>query len=315
MEKINNNVAKNINDYYTKYFCSMLKAFPQLLHLHFGILFNDKFNLLSIKDKIIRGTNLLLDEIIKFAGFNIEDRPLYGLDLGCGLGGTSIYLANKLHFTMLGITITESQIPIAMKNIKKYKVEDKVKIKYGDGTNLNFGNEIFDFVIMIEVAMHIKEKEKLFNEIYRVLKTGGKLIMADVEVSNYKPLMSCFGVHYFPIVNYYKNIGEHIGFKNYKENDVTKQINSWMKYYIIASGMIFQCMILISLCFKLQFISAYYFIKSNIFMKKYLKHNLKKLGFNKKEIKKYNSIKKVRSEFNNFLKDGSIIYKFIVQQK
>lgn len=315
MENNKENIINKINEYYTEYFLSMLKAFPEIIHLHFGIIDEDKFSLMSIKKKIVNGMEFLLEDIINFSELNRYDKYAIGLDLGCGLGGTCIYLAKKLHFKMVGITITANQIPVAVKNIKKYKVEDRVQIKYGDGRKLDFEDELFDFIIMIEVAMHVEEKEMLFNEIYRVLKPGGKLIMADVEISSYKPLMNCFGVHYFPEVNYYKEIGEKTGFKDYKEKDVSQKIHSWMKYYIVASGFSFQVITLTSLILKFKFISTYYFIKSLIFMKKILKNNLIYLGFDKKEIKKYKSIKRVRAEFDRFLNEGSIMYKFIVQKK
>ena len=47
-----------------------------------------------------------------------------------------------------------------------------------DVTNLEFNDNSFDLVIMMEVLEHVKEPKKALSEIYRVLSDNGKLIMS-----------------------------------------------------------------------------------------------------------------------------------------
>ena len=47
-----------------------------------------------------------------------------------------------------------------------------------DVTNLEFNDNSFDLVIMMEVLEHVKEPKKALSEIYRVLSHNGKLIMS-----------------------------------------------------------------------------------------------------------------------------------------
>lgn len=60
----------------------------------------------------------------------------------------------------------------------------------GFGENLPFDNEIFDIVIMDNVAEHLANPLKVFEEINRVLKPGGILLFKTPNIYHYMPLIS-----------------------------------------------------------------------------------------------------------------------------
>ncbi len=87
------------------------------------------------------------------------------LDLGCGSGRDSIFLANQ-GFKVWGIDISKE----AIRKAKGKK--NKVNFQVGDATKLSFGDEFFDAVYSGWV-LHFIALEKPSREIYRILKKGG----------------------------------------------------------------------------------------------------------------------------------------------
>jgi ubiquinone/menaquinone biosynthesis C-methylase UbiE len=101
------------------------------------------------------------------------------LDAGCGWGYyldlivrfKKIFKKNRLR--LVGLDNDRESIEIAKTRLKG----EKVKIVYGDITDLPFPSNNFDVVILSEVLEHIDDDLKALEEIRRVLKNGGKLIL------------------------------------------------------------------------------------------------------------------------------------------
>ncbi len=101
------------------------------------------------------------------------------LDAGCGTGGSSIWLAKEHGCQVVGITISEKQIQEAKKLTKKEEVEHLVDFLFNDFTKTDFDKESFDVVWAIESVCHAEYKINFLKETYRVLKPGGRIIIAD----------------------------------------------------------------------------------------------------------------------------------------
>jgi len=101
------------------------------------------------------------------------------LDAGCGIGGSSIWLAENFGVKVTGITISETQIEQANKNAKKRGVDHLVDFKLEDYTNTSFNDESFDHVWALESVCYALKKSDFIAEAYRVLKQGGGFAMAD----------------------------------------------------------------------------------------------------------------------------------------
>jgi ubiquinone/menaquinone biosynthesis C-methylase UbiE len=97
----------------------------------------------------------------------------YVLDVGCGIGTSSFFLAKNFNCKVVGIEINEKKIQWAKKNVKKEKLQDMVTFKIADAQNLPFNDETFDVVITEAVNVFIKDKLKAINEYKRVVKSGG----------------------------------------------------------------------------------------------------------------------------------------------
>jgi len=107
------------------------------------------------------------------------------LDIGCGIGGTSIYLHKTLGAKVTGITISPKQIEIANKLARENNAKIKLMLLDADRRNLekNFDHK-FDVVWFVESISHFEKKADVFRSAALLLKTGGKLVVADWFKSN-----------------------------------------------------------------------------------------------------------------------------------
>lgn len=103
----------------------------------------------------------------------------YILDAGCGVGGSAIWIAKNYGSRVVGITISRSQIERARINAEKFGVEKLTQFYEMDYHSTNFPDATFDVVWAIESLCHSPDKLRLFKECYRILKPGGRLVVAD----------------------------------------------------------------------------------------------------------------------------------------
>lgn len=126
----------------------------------------------TLKDAVINTNRelMLLGEIPEGASI---------LDAGCGVGGSSIFLAKEKSCQARGITLSARQVATATKYAKQHGVRDLVQFEQKDYTNTGYEADSFDMVWAIESMQTAQDKSLFFKEIARVLKPGGRLLIAD----------------------------------------------------------------------------------------------------------------------------------------
>jgi len=98
------------------------------------------------------------------------------LDVGCGLGGTAIYLYKSLSAHVMGITISPVQIEIGTELANRCGAN--VRLLLMDAETLEMDDQ-FDFAWSVEAVSHLSRKRDCFLAMARLLKSGGKLVIAD----------------------------------------------------------------------------------------------------------------------------------------
>ena len=155
------------------------------------------------------------------------------LDAGCGMGNSSIWLTQFRKAKVIGITLVESQVGLAKQMAKKQQVEG-IEFLKADYLNTAFDNESFDIVWAMESQCHAKDKFLFYQEAFRLLKPGGKLVIADSirtsrqnNAKNETMLLNIFNAWAVPDID---TLEEHeanalkAGFKKFESNNISKNV-------------------------------------------------------------------------------------------
>jgi MPBQ/MSBQ methyltransferase len=104
--------------------------------------------------------------------------PVQLLDVGCGIGGTSRFIAKqKTNWSITGISISPQQIKRASDLAVSQGVTN-VQFQCCDAMKMPFPDESFDGVWSCESAEHMPDKSAFLRECFRVLKPGGRFVLA-----------------------------------------------------------------------------------------------------------------------------------------
>src|SRR5262249_19187690 len=101
------------------------------------------------------------------------------LDAGCGLGGTSLWLAEKRKVEVVGIAIGDDQIRFATKEANRRAITGSARFLVADFNAMPFPGHSFDVVWAQESLCHSKDKAVFFREAARVLRPDGCIVLAD----------------------------------------------------------------------------------------------------------------------------------------
>jgi tocopherol O-methyltransferase len=115
----------------------------------------------------------LIEELLFWAQVGQAHRIL---DVGCGIGGSSVYLAQKFGAQAVGITLSPVQANRATERAIAAQVPATFQV--ADAIAMPFDDQSFDLVWSLESGEHMPDKRQFLQECYRVLKPGGRLILA-----------------------------------------------------------------------------------------------------------------------------------------
>lgn len=116
----------------------------------------------------------LIEELLRWAKVDSAENIL---DVGCGIGGSSLYLAEKFDASVTGITLSPVQAARATERAQQANLSNRGQFLVADAQATPFADDSFDLVWSLESGEHMPDKTKFLQECYRVLKPGGKLIM------------------------------------------------------------------------------------------------------------------------------------------
>lgn len=110
---------------------------------------------------------------------NFSDRD-HILDVGCGLGGAARFIAQRYNNRVTGIDLTEEFVETGKSLCGWVNLDKQVTLHHGSATEMPFHDELFDGAYMLHVGMNIEDKDRLFREVFRVLRPGSIFGVYDI---------------------------------------------------------------------------------------------------------------------------------------
>ncbi|KAF8764356.1 Phosphoethanolamine N-methyltransferase 3 like protein [Argiope bruennichi] len=151
------------------------------------------------------------------------------LDVGCGIGGHSFYMAEKYDVEVLGVDLSVNMMTVATEYLsERPHLDKKVKFVICDITKSVYDDASFDTIYSRDTLLHIPNKEELFRNFEKWLKPGGKILFTDYsrsdkEVSpNFEQYIKDRGYNLLTLQQY-KELLENCGFVNVKAEDATEE--------------------------------------------------------------------------------------------
>ena len=85
---------------------------------------------------------------------------------------------------VIGVDVEEDVVNSAIKRVVKNRLKDNIEILLIGKSNLPFEDNCFDMVFSKDSFVHIPDKEKIFSQVFKVLKPGGFFVFSDWLISH-----------------------------------------------------------------------------------------------------------------------------------
>lgn len=115
------------------------------------------------------------------------------LDVGCGLGGKTVFFAERGPGHVLGIDRSQANVQAA-RRFAEVRGRRGAEFAVADATLLPVGDTSFDLVITTDTFEHFRDPKRCLAEMSRVLKPGGRLVVI------FGPFGSPLGSHLYDTI-------------------------------------------------------------------------------------------------------------------
>lgn len=130
--------------------------------------------------------------------------PKTVLDIATGTGDLAIQIAKSTQAQITGFDLSAGMLEVGRKKVTKEKLDDRIEMIQGDAENMPFENNSFDVITVAFGVRNFENLKKGLDEIYRVLKPGGKFIILEFSQPESFPMKQLYAF-------YSKNILPKIG--------------------------------------------------------------------------------------------------------
>lgn len=165
-------LARRIRDYYGPMTDeSYLRGWSaSSLGIHFGL----DGDGVTTHDESLTQTNRYLADALEIAP------GARCLDAGCGVGGTSIWVARERQARVVGISLVEGQIEHARRFAAERGVEARAEFLVADYATTPFAPESFDAIWTLESLCHASDPGATLRHLFGLLRPGGRYACLDL---------------------------------------------------------------------------------------------------------------------------------------
>jgi tocopherol O-methyltransferase len=229
------NYHNNIKEYYATTKNSYIDswAMHQAHALHYGYtdatVKNFEASLLKMNEVLMNTAKIKSTDVV--------------LDAGCGVGGSSIYLAKTLGCKCVGITLSPTQLPYANTYAQQAGVSHLVNFYQMNYMQTTFAPESFDVVWGNESICYADDKNAFVQEAYRLLKPGGRLILGEGFVTKpennqipaVRKMLNGWQINYLDTPQNFLNHMQSAGFKTQQFTNITTNVMPSARRLLVIS--------------------------------------------------------------------------------
>ena len=124
-------------------------------------------------------------ELAHRAGLN---KNMKVLDVGSGIGGPARTLAFEFGVHVTGLDLCQEYCQAAKIINQRLELSDMVEVQQGNALEMPFDDESFDLVMIQHVLMNVEDKECLFSQVHRVLRSKGQLVIYTICAGDTSPI-------------------------------------------------------------------------------------------------------------------------------
>lgn len=166
---MNNPLRNQIQQFYDASTPLWLRTWGE--HMHHGYYGADG----SEKKDHLQAQVDLIEELLAWGDVG---NPNSIVDIGCGVGGSSIHLAQKYGATADGMTLSPVQAERGNARAEELGLQKRVKIHVADAMQPPFENSSFNLAWSCESGEHMPDKRLFLRSAFNILKPGGHFLMA-----------------------------------------------------------------------------------------------------------------------------------------
>ncbi|MDR1171919.1 MAG: bifunctional demethylmenaquinone methyltransferase/2-methoxy-6-polyprenyl-1,4-benzoquinol methylase UbiE [Bacteroidales bacterium] len=123
------------------------------------------------------------------------------LDVATGTADLALAIQKRLHpGHITGVDISEGMLTVGRQKIEKTGLEQQISLEYGDSAALPFNDLTFDAATVAFGVRNFEHLEKGLGEMFRVLKTGGKVVILEFSIPQNRIFRSIFHFYFFRIL-------------------------------------------------------------------------------------------------------------------
>jgi len=124
-----------------------------------------------------------------------KEQPKSILDIATGTGDLVLELAKINADKIIGLDISPGMLEIGKQKVKNKQLEDRIDMQLGDSEALPFDKETFDGVTIAFGVRNFENLELGLQEIFRVLKPNGALLVLETAVPQNRLLRSLYTLY------------------------------------------------------------------------------------------------------------------------
>ncbi len=192
----------------------------------------------------------LMEELLAWGGVTTADTIL---DAGCGIGGATLFLAQKFQARAVGLTLSPKQAERAQARAITHQISVEpvdqasdtrptAEFRVADALHTPFQDNQFDLVWTLESGEHMPDKRQFLQECYRQLKPGGTFLMATwchrstdslagpLTRAEQDQLQAIYDVYCLPYVislPEYEAMAQQVGFQQVRAADWSTEVEAF----------------------------------------------------------------------------------------